>query len=108
MKDTIKSIAQKKLMWGIIIMVTCQIQGVLPLADFISPLFLKILSFVIGIFLTGFKGVEMYFEKSQQLEETTSTDYISRDPNTGIVEKGNRQTTTVTPVITADDGTAKS
>ena len=68
-----KRLLQKKLAWGIVVMVVTQILGMLPAADFLPPIALKIVCFVLGIFLATAKGVEMFFEKSEQLESTIET-----------------------------------
>ena len=104
MKDTIKTLAQKKLFWGVVVIIISQVLGVLPAADFLPPLWLKIVSFTLGIALTVVKGVEMFFEQSRQLEET-SENYVTTDPITGAVETGTR--IIKAPVTGTGDGTPK-
>lgn len=87
-----KKLIQKKLLWGVVVIVLTQILGMLPALDFLPPLHLKIVSFFMGVALTIVKGIEMFFDQSAQLERTTE-DYVSRDA-TGKVEAGTRQTLT--------------
>jgi len=93
-----KKLIQKKLMWGVVVIVVSQILGMLPALDFLPPIYLKLVSFALGIGLTIVKGMEMFYEQSAQLEKTTDENYVSRDPATGVVEVGSRQSTTSTPV----------
>jgi len=67
-------IARKKLAWGIAVMVATQVQGYLPSLDFIGTRELKIMSFGIAVMLTVMKGVEMFYEKSEQLAKTGELD----------------------------------
>ena len=68
-----KRLIQKKLMWGIIVIVVTQILGMLPALDFLPPIYLKLVSFTLGITLTIAKGIEMFFDQSAQLESTVET-----------------------------------
>src|ERR1017187_1318238 len=90
-----KKLIQKKLAWGIVVIVVTQILGMLPALDFLPLIYLKIVSFSLGIMLTIAKGIEMFFDQTVQLEKTE--DYVSRD-SSGTVEVGSRQSTTSTPV----------
>lgn len=60
-------LAQKKLAWGIVVMVLVQIQGFLPGLDFIPHELQRLISFTLAVILTVVKGVEMFYEKSEQL-----------------------------------------
>lgn len=60
-------------MWGIIVIVVTQILGMLPALDFLPPIYLKLVSFTLGITLTIAKGIEMFFDQSAQLESTVET-----------------------------------
>lgn len=91
-----KRLIEKKLMWGVVVMVVIQIQGILPTADFLPPAALKVVCFIIGITLTAAKGIEMFFEQSAQLE-SKDENYIKRDVMAGTVETGTRKTVTETP-----------
>ena len=68
-----KALIQKKLMWGVIVIVVTQILGMLPALDFLPPIYLKLVSFALGICLTIAKGIEMFFDQSAQLESTVET-----------------------------------
>ena len=68
-----KQLIQKKLMWGIIVITVTQILGMLPALDFLPPIWLKLISFALGIALTVAKGIEMFFDQSAQLESTVET-----------------------------------
>jgi len=58
---------QRKLAWGVTVIILTQILGMLPAADFFSPQTLKAVSFFLGVILTCAKGVEMFFDQSAQL-----------------------------------------
>jgi hypothetical protein len=92
-----KKLIQKKLAWGVVVIVVSNILGMLPALDFLPPTYLKLVSFALGIALTVAKGIEMFFDQSAQLEKTVDENYVSRDPETGAVEVGSRQTTSSTP-----------
>jgi hypothetical protein len=63
---------QRKLAWGVTVIVLTQVLGMLPAADFLPPLALKAVSFGLGIVLTCAKGVEMFFDQSAQLAKQQS------------------------------------
>lgn len=63
-------LARKKLLWGCVVMVVTQVLGYLPSIDFFPPLYHKYLSFGLGLLLTIMKGIEMYYEKTEQLVKT--------------------------------------
>lgn len=62
--------AQKKLAWGCAVLVATQIQGYLPSLDFLPARELKLISFLLAVLLTVMKGVEMFYERSEQLAKT--------------------------------------
>lgn len=68
-----KRLIRKKLAWGVIVIVMSQMLGMLPTADFLPPIYLKIICFMLGILLSVAKGVEMFFDQSAQLEESVET-----------------------------------
>ncbi len=72
-KIIMKRLIQKKLGWGIVVIVVTQILGMLPALDFLPPIYLKLVSFSLGIVLTIAKGIEMFFDQSAQLESTVET-----------------------------------
>ena len=94
-------------MWGVVVMIVSNILGLLPAADFLPALYLKLVSFSLGLGLTIAKGIEMFYDQTAQLEKTTDENYIKRDPATGTVEVGTRQTATSTPVQPPADPAAK-
>lgn len=63
-----KQLTQKKLLWGVIVIVVTQVLGMLPSLDFLTPEQLKLISFTIGVFLTVARGVELFYDKSAQME----------------------------------------
>ena len=78
-------------------MVVSQILGMLPALDFLPPIYLKLISFALGLGLVIAKGVEMFYDQSAQLESKTETaeSYIKRD-SSGVVESGQRQSVNTT------------
>ncbi len=68
-----KKLLQQKLLWGCIVIIVSNILGMLPALDFLPPIYLKLVSFSMGILLTVAKGIEMFFDQSAQLESTTKT-----------------------------------
>ena len=98
-----KKLVQKKLLWGVVVIVVSNILGMLPALDFLPAVYLKLVSFSLGIGLTIAKGVEMFYDQSAQLEKTVDENYVSRDPATGAVEVGSRQTTSSTPAVPTPD-----
>jgi hypothetical protein len=98
-----KKLIQKKLMWGVVVMIVSGILGMLPALDFLPPIYLKLTCFGMGVSLTIAKGIEMFYDQTAQLEKTTDENYVSRDPATGTVEVGSRQTVTSTPVQPPSD-----
>ena len=91
-----KNLIQKKLMWGVVVIVVTQILGMLPALDFLPPIYLKLVSFSLGILLTIAKGIEMFFDQSAQLESKTQTDTLSTSPDGGQIQQ--RIIETKTPV----------
>ena len=63
-----KKLIQKKLGWGVVVIIITQILGNLPMLDFLSPQALKLTSFSLGVLLTIAKGIEMFFDQTAQLE----------------------------------------
>ena len=55
------------MLWGVIVMVLTQILGYLPSLDFLDAKTLKLISFAAATALTCAKGVEMYFQKSEEI-----------------------------------------
>lgn len=71
LKNKLVELAQKKLAWGIAVMVANQVQGFLPtLNEYIPLKILGLLAFGISVILTVMKGVEMFYEKTEQLVKT--------------------------------------
>ena len=64
-----KKFAQKKLAWGVVVIVVTQILGMLPALDFMPPVYLKLVSFGLGIVLTSAKGIEMFYQQSADLDQ---------------------------------------
>ena len=60
-------IARKKLLWSVVVLVITQIQGYLPTLDWLPQNVLKPTCFILAVLLTAMKGVEMFYEKSEQL-----------------------------------------
>lgn len=77
----IKQLIQKKLAWGVIVITVTQILGMLPALDFLPPIYLKLVSFGLGISLTIAKGVEMYYDQTAQLESKTQIDTQTTTPD---------------------------
>lgn len=77
-----KKLIQKKLMWGVVVIIVSNIVGMLPALDFLPPIALKIVSFSLGIALTIAKGIEMFFDQSAQLESSTETTVKTTITNT--------------------------
>ena len=93
-------------MWGVVVIVVTQILGMLPALDFLPPIYLKLVSFSLGIGLTIAKGIEMFYDQSAQLEKTTDESYVMHDPVTGgVTETGASKTVTTTPVVPAENKT---
>ena len=69
-QEKIEWLTQRKLAWGVAVIVLTQILGMLPAADFLPPIWLKAVSFILGIVLTCAKGVEMFFDQSAQLAKS--------------------------------------
>lgn len=64
-------LTQKKLAVGVTVLVLNQIQGYLPtLTDYISPKVLCLITFGLAIVLSAIKGMEMFYEKAEQLVKT--------------------------------------
>ena len=75
---TVKELLRKKLAWGVVVMVVTQILGMLPSLDFLPSTWLKLVSFLLGTGLTIAKGIEMFYDRSSQLEENET----EPDPST--------------------------
>lgn len=91
-----KRLIQKKLAWGVIVMIVSGTLGMMPALDFLPPLYLKLFSFLLGLGLLIAKGVEMFYDQSAQLESTTQTDTQSTGPNGSQISQRS-VTTTITP-----------
>ena len=78
MKDTsgINRMKRHRLAWGVVVMVLTQILGMLPALDFLPSLALKYISAGMGLLLVVTKGVEMYFQQAEPLEEDISPDPV--------------------------------
>jgi len=92
-----KKLIQKKLMWGVVVIVVTQILGMLPALDFLPPIYLKLVSFSLGIALTIAKGIEMFFDQSAQLERTDESTASTTAPDGTVPTQVNKTTTTITP-----------
>lgn len=90
-----KRLIQKKLAWGVIVIVISNILGMLPSLDFLPPIYLKLVSFGLGISLTIAKGVEMFFDQSAQLESREEKTSVSTSPSGEVTAS---KTITTTPV----------
>lgn len=77
MKPTVQMLIRKKLLWGVVIIVVTQVLGMLPALDFLPSIWLKIVSFSLGVFLTAAKGMEMFFEKTAEFEESVDSVTVS-------------------------------
>lgn len=93
MKVAMKNLIQKKLLWGVIIIVVTQVLGMLPMLDFIPSWAIKLISFALGVFLSSAKGAEMFYDQSAQLESKTETQYVAQDSE-GTITTGKVVTTT--------------
>lgn len=73
--NKITELARKKLAWGCAVMVITQILGFMPSVDFLPTMYHKYASFGLGLLLTVMKGVEMYYEKTEQLVKTGEIEF---------------------------------
>ena len=92
-----KQLIQKKLMWGVVVIVVSNILGMLPALDFLPPIYLKIVSFTMGIILTVVKGMEMFYDQSAQLERTDETNTRTTSPDGTVSTQTIQTKTTVNP-----------
>ena len=72
-KEIIKTFLRKKLAWGCVVVALTSILGSLPALDFLPAVYLKFVSFALGVLLTIAKAIEMFFEQSAQIEQQDST-----------------------------------
>ena len=100
-----KQLIQKKLMWGVIVIVTTQILGMLPALDFMPMLYLKITSFALGVILTIAKGIEMFFDQSAQLESREEKTSVTTSPSGAVTAS---TSVTTTPVSDPSDKSVKN
>jgi hypothetical protein len=75
-----KKLIQKKLAWGCVVIVVTQILGMLPALDFLPPIYLKLVSFGLGVALTIAKGIEMFFDQTSQLESQSQDQNQNKQP----------------------------
>lgn len=81
LRQKVMYFAQRKLAWGVMVIIVTQVLGMLPALDFLAPKVLKLASFGLGCFLTIAKGVEMYFDQTAQLwqKEEQETERITNE-----------------------------
>ena len=90
-----KKLLQQKLAWGVVVIVMTQILGMLPALDFLPQIWLKLVSFTLGVLLTIAKGIEMFYEQTAQLESTTEETQVQQSA-AGTITNTSRTSTTQT------------
>jgi len=74
---------QRKLIWGIVVMVLTQMLSSIPTLDMMPVFWVKLLSWIIGTMLTVAKGIEMFFDQSSRLIKSANESPLENQSENG-------------------------